>query len=510
MTNNKVESNDVMITIDPYNGEAFKFRNNKVTIFEISKNLSYKNHFFISYLKLKSLNTAIIEIPKSISNDDLANILSIKAYEELSLDTEKDYKISYIEMSGLNAENRFFNVFVIDTETLNGIFQNTIENIKYIDYVGIAPLLYSAMYKKNLIQKSNIDCFINLSKDDAFLAVYQGGEYFTSRSLRYNLTYLKDKFCEQAGERTSDKLFFNMLKQNGISKDDSEDNIFSKDIFYILDDCFSYISDIINSLNRIYDISINNIFIDTDIGNINGLSKFVSQKLELPVSDLNADLAINKNNIYFAQNHNLMSIEGWNYKEEENDDLNFSIFKRPPPFFQRKSGKFITTLAASFLLSLSYPIFNYSYGFFLQKEADKMQEEYNIKHNDELRIKSKLENLNKEKNIVRDKLTEEEQRFDFRKKLLSEIDDKKNNYKMKSIVLYDLSNLLNKEEIKIKRIYSNDKNITIRVQSDSDKKITEFIKSIAKSPNYSVGTKEISFIEKPIKFYESNISVEIK
>ncbi|WP_078424521.1 hypothetical protein [Campylobacter pinnipediorum] len=148
MTNNKVESNDAMITIDPYIGEAFKFSNNKVTIFEINKNLSYKNHFFISYLKLKSLNTAIIEIPKSISNDDLANILSIKAYEELSLDAEKDYKISYIEMSGLNAENRFFNVFVIDTETLNGIFQNTIENIKYIDYIGIAPLLYSAMYKK--------------------------------------------------------------------------------------------------------------------------------------------------------------------------------------------------------------------------------------------------------------------------------------------------------------------------------------------------------------------------
>lgn len=506
----KKSTENAIVTIDPYLETAFKFSGNEVEILDPTKDKNYKTNFYVSYLKLKHLTTSIVEVPRSIGEDDLANVISIKIYEELSLDAAVDYKISYIEVPNSSGETRSFSVFAIDSESIAKIFQPVVNSVKYIDYVVLAPLLYGAAYKKNLLANNEVDCFINISKDDAFLTIYQAGEYFVTRPLRYSLSYIKDKFCEQTGERLSEQGFITALKQHGLNGED-ENSTFSKMLSYVIDDCFSYVSDIINSVSRIYGLTIANVYLDVETGQVKGLADYVGKKLEINTKDLAINLAINSREFNISQQHNLMAIEAKDYQENLNDEFNFSVFKRPAPFMQRHSGKFIMTIAGALILSLAYPIFNYGYGYFLQHNADIKQEEYDVLSALERDIKNKLAAIAKEQESTRAAVKSEEERLSFRKKLLQEIYDKKNNYKMKSIILSDLSALLDKNDVKLKEISGGNEKIVLTVKSDNDKKITELIKDISdEQGKFSVSTKEIRQIPGIKKSFESNISVELK
>ena len=61
----------------------------------------------------------------------------------------------------------------------------------------------------------------------------------------------------------------------------------------------------------------------------------------------------------------------------------------------------------------------------------------------------------------------------------------------------------------IKVSLNNDKNLTVTVVSDNEKRITQLIKDISKMPKYSVNTKKIKE-DRQNNEYESNISIEIR
>ena len=180
------KTNDTpIVTLNPYEYEGFRFYNSAVDALSLSKNVS-KHDFFISYIEYKDIITATLNISRTTDDDDLENIISVKIYEELSLDPAIDYKIVYFE-SKVNTEERIFNVFIIANETINKIFKNISKRVSFIDYVAVEPLLYGAIYKKGLLPSTQTDCFLTIRADEAFVNIYVNGEYLTSRSIRYTL-----------------------------------------------------------------------------------------------------------------------------------------------------------------------------------------------------------------------------------------------------------------------------------------------------------------------------------
>ena len=79
---------------------------------------------------------------------------------------------------------------------------------------------------------------------------------------------------------------------------------------------------------------------------------------------------------------------------------------------------------------------------------------------------------------------------------------------MKGQNIFELTNLINTNEVQVTAIRDLEQNMTITVVSDNDKKITNLIKDINKVPKYSVDTKKIS-LNKAANSYESNITIEI-
>lgn len=499
----KTKKTDKIVTIDIVQDDAFIFKNSKADAHNISQP-SAKGDFCISYIPYNEakVNT-IIEIPSSTPEDEVENTITIKSYEEQSLDPNEEYKISYTEiLNTINPDIRTFNVFIIENSKLNTLFSKILASKKYIDYIAYAPLLPKSLYDRKILPDGSCDCFIVMMKNDAFLTIYNNGEYISSRSFRYSLKYLNEKFAELSAQRINEELFLNSLAKDGLNNNDPNLNQIFEDMIY-------YISDLTKNISRLQSININNIYISTEIGNIPKFNEMVEKITEIKTSDFSFDIAINSKTLKVTIFHTLMFLAAQDYLENQNDEFNFSIFLRPPPLFQRDSGKLILTILSAAILSAGYPIYNYTSAFILNLQTQNMKEELAIKDAKKREIEAKLAAIAAEQENINKNIKDENTKLEFRKKLLNELYNKKENYPMKSIALHNLSLLIKKYDTKVYQIANQEHNLTVTLRSDTDTKLTELIKEISKTDAYSVSTKQILLDENNTKTYESNVTVRI-
>ena len=505
MMNIKKNSEISIVTLDPYEYKGFRYHNSGVDAFNLSK-AANKRDFFISYIEYKYLITSTFNIPRTVDDDDLENTISIKIYEELSLDPSLDYKIIFFE-TDTQSEERIFNVFVASNDQIYKIFKNVARRVPYVDYIVPEPLLYTAIYEKGLLASTDVDCFVTIRKDEAFLSVYSRGEYLTSRSVRYTLSYLKDKFSEQSGERMSEDKFLEILSTRGLVDKDKDG--FNYDLNTVFEDCIFYINDTINIINRIYNVNVRNLYIDCDY-KIENFINFISTKLGMSTERVNTNIAINNKSFVIEERHNIMALYARFFaKDAFNAYFNFTNMLRPKPFAKRKSGQFLLTCAAAFVLSMLYPAYNYIAGLVLEKDTLRLSDEYSVLNAQEMQIKETLAKISKEQESVRGLTQKENEKLNFRKNLLAEIENKKDNYAMKGLNLFKITDILNLNAVSITNVVNNDRNLTITAISDNEKRITQLIKDISKDEKYLVNTKKIRSDDVKHE-YESNISIEIR
>lgn len=158
---------------------------------------------------------------------------------------------------------------------------------------------------------------------------------------------------------------------------------------------------------------------------------------------------------------------------------------------------------------MSYPLYNYIAGSILEADSQRLSDELDVLNAQAAQIRSTLERLEKEQNDIKGLTDKEEEKLNFRKGLLQEIENKKDHYVMKGLNLFEIADMINNNSIFITNIKNNDKNLTVTVVSDNEKRITQLIKDISKMPKYSVNTKKIKE-DRQNNEYESNISIEIR
>lgn len=496
---NKIENG--IVSIDPYTQDSYIYAKNEFNPCSIDK--VGKDNFFISYLKYKDLMIGSVEIPGTTEDSDVPDLITIKAYEEFDLDTSKEYRITYSEAQNTGSENKTFNLFVIENPVITKIFNPIAKKTSYIDYIVAAPLMFGALYAKNLMSAQNTDAFIVIQNDDAFLAVYQNGEYVQSRPLRYSIKNMSDKFFSLSEKRVDEYAFMQILRH---AEDEKDKECLSQ----IFDEIAYYLSDILNSISRVYNLKIQNLYIVTDEP-FQGFCGSIEGKTGIPTSNFDIKISINTKDTQVSSLNTVMTLFAQNYKDDHNDNFNFSSFLRPPPLFKRHSGKLILYIAAGFLLAFAYPAYQYVYGFIVQQDIDRLTEEYNVAHAQEEQIKAELARIAAEYENTKKILDSENEKIEFRKNLLTEIHEKKANYPMKSVVLYELTKLVSQKDIKVGKVVNNDKNMTIMLLSKDEKQLTEFIKNVSNEIKYSITTQEIVFDKnKPNPTYESNVTVKIK
>ena len=108
----KSSSKSAITNVVTLNAYADRYYQSKDDNFKPLKKLVYNpSNFITSYIGNKDLITTTVTLSRSIPDEDISDILDIKAYEELGLDQASDYIISYVE-SEQGGEEREFHIFV--------------------------------------------------------------------------------------------------------------------------------------------------------------------------------------------------------------------------------------------------------------------------------------------------------------------------------------------------------------------------------------------------------------
>jgi hypothetical protein len=277
----------------------------------------------------------------------------------------------------------------------------------------------------------------------------------------------------------------------------------------IFSEVFVYINDIIQYAKRAYGLEnvVDQIYIGTDIGKINGIAEFGRNYINLPITNLEFVIGKNYSDVSINPLHTLMIINAKDYNDSQNDSLNLSIFKRPPPFNKRPSGKLTQVAAVTLFLSLAYPAYQYIYTTqVLDKDIQNLNNINSTLFAKVNTMKSNLAVVSKQRDEIDKQLSEKSADLSFRTKLLKEIHHKKVSYPMKAKIIVDLCERVNRYKSKLISVENNSSKMVVTVKSDSDKFITELMKDISIQNSYKVSTDLIKKDDNT-SYYKSSIEV---
>jgi len=490
-----------IVTVDPYSLSSYEYHENIISQGNIKK---YDNKsFYNSYIQTKDVISSTVDIDNEVSSEDLKDAIEIKAYDELGLDSSREYSIFYFESNRADGDFKVFNVIAIDKNRLDEIF-GELKDVKYIDYITVAPFLLKSLYSKKHLDEDSTDCFVYFHKDDAFVAIYQNGEYIFSKSIRYSLKNISDTFSKELGQRVDENEFFSMLAKSGLR---NENSAYQQQLMKLFGEVFVYINDVILYAKRAYGLdTVNQIFMGTEIGDIQGIDEFCTNHVNIPTKKLEFKISKNAKEVDINPLHTLLVINAQEYQTSHDEKFNVSVFKRPAPLKDRPTGKLIQAVAASLVISLAYPAYQMYDDFIISRDIDKLTQ---IDGNLAVKVssmKKSLTEVNKEKEKITKDLKAKNNDLDFRTKLLKEIYSKKVSYPMKAKVLTDLFERINTHNSKVVKVDNNSTNMVITVRSNKDKFVTELMKDISMTDGYDVSTELIKK-DKNGTYYESAIKV---
>jgi len=511
MLSNSKSSKSVIkniVTLNVYQDKKYIFQGD---MFQPLDKLSYNtSNFITSYVNNKDIITASVNISRNIPNEDLADIIDIKAYEELGLDQATNYVISSVEVES-DTDERKFHIFVTEPEVLDELFLPIKKETKYIDLIIPAPLLYKALYKKEILKGNGVHCFIYFTRNDAFITFYKDGEYLYSKSIDYSIEQIYDKYCELVGEKVDENEFYHILESEGLKTSKSD---YQQNLMKIFSDVFISINDIIIYAKRAFALNgIDHMFIGSQNGPIVGLDEYSQNYLGLQATDLNFNYDITTDEWYTDQFQLLMLLNSFDYLEDEDSVLNLSVYPRPPAFLNRASGQFIVATIASVSIGIAYPLYflvgtyvNNAKIYALKIEDKKLSSEANKYKKI---IKSKLDKIA----VLDEEIGKVNKVYYSKTKTLNSIYNKKVNYKLKSEILHNFANDLHKYDLKVDNIYTQNNTLWLSLVSKNDRDITEFIKYITSKHYDEINAVDIKEIQKDTKdgeVYNGLLKVELK
>ncbi len=496
-----------IITVDPYAHKYYVLKND--TFQPLNKLTFNKSNFITSYLSNKDMISTTVYLSRSIPEEDIADILDIKAYEELGLDQASDYVISSSEVENAG-EEREFHIFVAEPQVLDELYLPIKNQTKYIDLVIPAPLLYKTLYNKEILSDNGTQCFIYFTHHDAFVTLYRNGEFLYSKSIEFSLEQIYEKYCEMIGEKVDEKEFFSTLESEGLK---TTNNDYQQNFMKIFGEVFININDIIIYAKRAFQLdTIDQMYIGSSRGPIVGLDEYSQNYLGLQSADLNFNYHVNTDEWYTDQLQYLMLLSSLDYVEDESSIVNLTMFPRPPAFVNRAGGQFLIATFAAVSVGLAYPLIyligsyvNDAKIYALSIQNDKLQTEAT-------KYKQILGKKKKEIASLDEKIGKLSTRYQAKTKTLTSIYNKKANYRLKSETFYDIAEELTKFDVLTDMMYSKEDTIWMSLVSSNDRKLTELIQHISDRYFDEINQIDIEMIEKDPEnsYYKGLLKVELR
>jgi hypothetical protein len=497
-----------IVTIDNYNSKSYILKNDSLAPLQ---KLSYKNNYsYATYLANKDMIVAPIEVAAGMDDKDLDGLLDDRAYEELGLDPAQEYIIRRREIESKDAHKRIFQLFVIEHNIFTDLFGPLREKIKYIDLIVPAPLLYRSLYNMRVLESKGIHSFLYFTHHDTFVTFYKNGKYLYSKSIPFSLKQIYNRYCEMVGDTVDEEKFFKTLQKDGLKALQSD---FQQNLMKLFGEIFISINDIIIYTKRAYDLEvIDQMFIGSELGAIAGLDEYVQNYLGFHSMPLEFDFDIRTEEWHTDQMQYMLAVTTFEYLDNPEDQVNFTLYPKPPTFFKRPAGQITALTMLALLLALAFPVY-----YFVMASMNDLQT-YKLKKDDEILARD----VAKYKRILRLKKGEYEKttavvkelskRFIAKEKTLRSVYNKKVHYRLKSDQMTSLSKDLDKFGVHTNAFRSDMDSYSISLISPSDKKITQLIKAISDKYYNEIKLIDIKTIQKDKNstFYQGVLKVDFR
>jgi len=512
MSSSSQHSFSSVLSVNPYQDTYFNSVSSFIT--ESTNPAFSKDQFVISYLNTKEFITAQLEISKNIPDEDLFDAINNKAYDELALDQAVEYKIQYIEIfNNLDEENRHFHVFIVDPLTLTTTFEKVVEKVKYIDIITPAPLLIKSLYSKEILESNGVHCFIYLQENEASLTIYGNKEFIYTKSIKYSFIEMHERFCELYGERITYEDFMDFFTTVNLKESDSE---YKEYFIRLYKELIANSNDILTYAKRAFDIDkFEHAYIGVQAQTETKLHEMFAVELNIYTSEFDFDYGFEQsNNIFLDQMHALMQLHTL-LPEDEKYQCNFTIYKRPPQFIHRESGKLILLTAASFALAFAYPITYWILTYAQSIQEDLLKQEYKEIHNTKITREATIKNRLADKKKALVLLTHEKQEYKEKKNTLIKIHKVKVDYPMKAKLIAEFAKDIGKFRVNVSSVAytqesNNTKVFTLNLVSRKDREITKLVEYFTKryEEQYDFTLEKIKF-DDTLKMYKSELKAKL-
>jgi hypothetical protein len=497
-----------IVTVDNYNAKSYILKNDSLA--PVQK-LTYKNtYFYATYLANKDMMIAPIEVAVSLDDEDLDGLLGDRAYEELGLDPAQEYIIRRQEIESKDSQKRVFQLFVIERNIFTDIFLPLRNKIKYIDLIVPAPLLYRSLYTMKVLEAKGVHAFLYFTHHDTFVTFYKNGKYLYSKSIPFSLNQIYNRYCEMIGDTVDESKFFKTLQKDGLKALQSD---FQQNLMKLFGEIFISINDIIIYTKRAYDLEvIDQMFIGSELGAIAGLDEYVQNYLGFHSMPLEFNFDIRTEEWHTDQMQYMLAVAAFEYFEEPQEQVNFTLYPKPPTFFKRPAGQITMWTMVALLAALALPVYHLVTASMNDIQTYKLKKDDEVLARDVAKYKRILSQKSKEYAKANAAVKELSARFVAKEKTLRSIYNKKVNYRLKSDQITALCRDLAKVGVKTNMLQSKMDEYQIALISPSDKKITQLIKVVSDKYANAIRLIDIETIErdKNSTFYQGVLKVELR
>jgi hypothetical protein len=428
----------------------------------------------ISFVPLEEITTETLEVSKFLAGHDLYDTLEMRLFDELALEPSLEYKICFDSLEERDSqETKKYNTFVATYPAIRQKMSGA--ECEYIDFIFMPQSTIKTLFGKNFLSDSSTFAFIYLYNDSAYLCVYQNGHYTYSKSIRASLKALTDRFSEILGERVDLDDFIKIITNTDFRAKKPEYSIGFKTI---LEEFFTAISDILVHAKRINQISgYEAIYISTEHGNIADINKIAKEYFETPFLDFDFNLGLKTDG--FVDMSTRLMIFAYLNDIQSYDNMNFSIFMRPPPLFKRAAGIFMGISTVALLLSSVYPLYNVSvagayYSFktnSLNKELSALKKEQSGIENQKMALQIEQTKLTKQNDSETKKYTETLQ-------MLQELESKRLSSNSIAAQTATITETAANSKVSLRKIDTNATNTLIECKAGSAAMISNFSKKL--------------------------------
>ena len=379
--------------------------NDNMYIYENKEIFKEEIHFLkgivTSSISFKDTINISFKLSKALSEEELLIEAEKYVYNQNILDLAKEYQIIY----NFQQYDDFYYVdaFAIEIDKLQNLEKKYLKTFKYIDFISFAPFSFSEFYS---ITKTTplVDIFIYFNKDDAYVVGFKGGKFVFIRALD-KLSILEKELNKSAEE------IIELLKVKGVDKNKYDDDYTYEIVDTFFSKFFMKVNNVINySINFFKLDKVNRIFFYAPF-DINNLIENYKDFWNL------SNIEFRKYNLLTDYDPFEYSVAIYNAFHYEEENLNFSIFKRPPPLFKRESGKLILLI---FILSTFVGL-------------DALYKEYKISNIEKQKLlielqasnyKNKLEKIKQDIKMYDEKIKEAKKELSELSKQIDEIYEK--------------------------------------------------------------------------------------